>query len=273
MSAQVRVLERITRVAPFGVQFLDPLSASFVREGLNVELYPAAKPWRRVRAHPNAEGVYVLHDGPGLGRASRGRGDEAYWAAPPESRAYRCEVTDLGGRFQPVSFAARLPFRGLFHPECASPPAPGISLFSAPARPMPGALAVLRAELVDAATGKPAAWALVAAECLGSEVGRGLADAEGRLLLAFPYPEPERRSRPSPPDADAGGALMGWEVSLRVFYGGLAPQAAPDYCALLAQPEARLFEGRSPPLELAPRTLHLGREFAFPSPGLFVAPA
>jgi hypothetical protein len=273
MSAQVRVLERVTRVAPFGVQFFDPLNAAFVREGLNVELYQAGQPRWRVRAQPNAEAVYVLHDAPGLGRASRGRGDDAYWAAPPESRAYRCEVTDTGGRFQPLSFGVRLPFRGLFRPDCASPPASGISLFSAQARSMPGALAVLRASLLDAVSGKPAAWALVAAECLGSEVGRGLADAEGRLLLAFPYPEPERRSRPSPPDADAGGALMGWEVGLRAFYGGLAPQAIPDYCALLAQPEARLFEGRSPPVELAPRTLHLGREFVFPSPGLFVAPA
>jgi len=284
MTASVRVLERLTRVAPFGVQFRDPLSASFVREGLEVALYPVGQPWRRAFARPNPGAVYVLHEGPGLGRATRGTGDDAYWLAPPESREYRCEVTDLQARFQPVSFRVRLPLRGLFAPDCAplSPPpeGQGVGLFSAPARPLPAALAVVRAELVDAITGAPAAWALVAAHYRGSELGRGVADRNGRLVLAFPYPEPERRLRPSPPDAAAPeleGTLMSWEVRLRAFYEPrLTAEAIPDYCAVLAQPEARLLEERSPPLELDTTTLILGREFVYPSAGkprLFVAPA
>ncbi len=284
MTVSVRVSERLLRVAPFGVQFRDPLSASFVREGLQVALYPVGQPWRRVLAHPNPSAVYVLHEGPGLGRATRGTGDDAYWLAPPESREYRCEVTDLQARFQPVSFRVRLPFRGLFAPDCAphSPPSKvqGVSLFCAPTRPLSATLAVVRAELVDAITGAPAAWALVAAHYRGSELGSGVADRNGRLLLAFPYPEPERRPHPSPPDAAAAeleGSLMSWQIRLRAFYEPrLASEAIPDYCALLAQREARLLEERSPPLELDTTTLILGREFVYPSaekPRLFVAPA
>jgi hypothetical protein len=141
------------------------------------------------------------------------------------------------------------------------------------------ALAVVRAELVDAVTGKPAAWALVSAEYAGAELGRGVADREGRLLLAFPYPEPGRRQRTSPPQSppETDGGLMAWDVRLRARYDAqLAAQAIPDYCALRAQPEARLLEERSPPLELELTRLVLGRDFVYPSAGkprLFVAPA
>jgi hypothetical protein len=70
---------------------------------------------------------------------------------------------------------------------------------------------------------------------------------------------------------------MSWQIRLRAFYEPrLASEAIPDYCALLAQREARLLEERSPPLELDTTTLILGREFVYPSaekPRLFVAPA
>jgi hypothetical protein len=252
MTAAFHELERLTLVAPFGVQFHDPLSASLVREGLDVALHPVAQPRRRVSARPNAGGVYVLQEG--------------------EARDYRCEVSDLGSRFLPLSFSVRLPFRGLFTPACGSPPAQqGIALYSAPTRPVAGGYAVLRAELADAASGRPAAWAMVAAEYRGSELGRGLADREGRLLLAFAYPEPERRPRRSPPEPPEEGALMRWEVGLRAFYDrGLAAQAFPDYCALLSQPAARLLEG-SPPQPLEAASIVLGRELVLPR--LLIEPA
>lgn len=267
MTVQFLELERVARVAPFGVQFRDPLSASLVSDGLEVALHPAGEPRRRVYAHANRSGIYVLHNGPGLTRATFGRGDEAYWLAPPVTRDYRCEVRDLQSRYLPVSFAVRLPFRGLFTPECGSPPAQGVALYSAPTRPMTGERVVVRAELVDAATGKAAAWAAVSAHYRGDELGHGIADAQGRLLLAFPYPEPERRSPPEEPEE---GVLMSWEVGLRVYYdAGLAGQQFPDYCSLLAQPEARLLEERSPPRALDAAKVVLGRELVYPR--LFIA--
>jgi hypothetical protein len=266
MTVQFRELERAARVAPFGVQFRDPLSASFVRDGLEVALHPADNPRRRVYAHLNRSDVYVLHNGPGLTPASFGRGDEAYWLAPPVTRDYRCEVRDLQSRYLPVSFGVRLPFRGLFTPECGSPPAQGVALYSAPTRLMTGERAVVRAELVNAATGKSAAWAAVTAHYRGAELGRGIADAQGRLLLAFPYPEPGR----SPPEEPEAGVLMSWEIDLRVYYdAGLGGQQLPDYCALLAQPEASLLEERSPPRPLDPAKVVLGRELVYPR--LFIA--
>jgi hypothetical protein len=279
MTLEFRELERVARVAPFGVQFRDRLSDSPVRQGLQVALHPRERPERRVLAQPNASGVYVVHEAPGLRRATFGRGDGAYWAAPPQSREYRCEVTDLEARFLPVSFDLRLPFRGLLTPACDSPPGHGVTLFSAPTRRVPATLAVVRAELVDAVSGAPAAWALVSADHGGAELGQGVADREGRLLLAFPYPEPARRPRTSPPQSppETDGGLMVWDVRLRARYDArLAAQAVPDYCALRAQPEARLLEERSPPLELELTRLVLGRESVYPAPGrprLFVAPA
>ena len=129
-----------------------------------------------------------------------GEGDDAYWSHPPQTAQYRAEVTDLLRRFHPVSFAVQLPFRGLFLPACAaqSPPGPagGVELFSTASRPLPGALAVVRAELSSVVLGSPAAWALLTAEYRGAVLGRGVADRQGRVVLAFPFPEPERRPRP-----------------------------------------------------------------------------
>lgn len=282
MTVTVRVQDRITRVAPFGARFWDAPSARVVGDGLQVLLYPADQPWRRVYAKPNRSAVYVLHDGPGLGRAARGKGDDEYWRNLPETRDYRCEVTDSLARFHPFSFSARLPAQGVFVPA-TSPPAtvPGIELFSTPTRALPGALAVIRAELASAATGGPAAWALLTAEYGGRELGRGIADPKGKIVLAFGYPEPERRSRTSPPQSFSppvhDGILMQWEVRLRVFHSPmLAAHAMPDYRALLEQPKARLLEGLSPLHEFETATVMLGCETVYPLPKrspLYVAPA
>jgi len=285
MSPGVRVMERLTRVAPFGVRFWDPLTQTAVAEGLRVVLHPAGQPGRGVTTRTNGSGVHVLHDAPGLARAAWGEGDEAYWSHPPQTAQYRGEVSDLLGRFHPVSFAVQLPFRGLFLPACAaqSPPGPagGIELFSTASRALPGALAVVRAELSSMVLGAPAAWALLTAEYRGEVLGRGVADRQGRVVLAFPFPEPERRPRRSPPETASPPAesatLMQWEVQLRVHFSALlASQPVPDYCDLLSQPPARLLVHTSPPEELAATAIALGQEFVYPAPRvsrLFVAPA
>src|SRR6059036_1020701 len=110
MIAAVRILDRISRVAPFGVQFWDGVTNTVIRDGLQVSLYPRSDPRLRVNATPNRSGVHELHSGPGLGLAGWGEGDDRYWAAPPETADYRCEVRDAERRFHSVAFDVRLPF-------------------------------------------------------------------------------------------------------------------------------------------------------------------
>ncbi|WP_289460525.1 hypothetical protein, partial [Klebsiella pneumoniae] len=78
---------------------------------------------------------------------------------------------------------------------------PAVDLFSTPSRSMPGAMAIVRGELRRADSGASAAFALVTIDYRGVTLGRGMADREGRFVVACPYPEPERRPRHSPPDA------------------------------------------------------------------------
>lgn len=285
MSVTVRELERVARVAPFGVRFRDPVTRTVIDDGLRVSLASAAHPGRAVEAHPNRVGIYVIHDAPGLGQTTFGAGDDRYWDTLPHRPHYRCTVSDTQGRFHGVHFEVALPCRGLFSPSCdvASPPAPdaSVDLFSTPARSLPGAMAIVRGELQRADTGAPAAFALIHLEYLGVTLGRGVSDRVGRFVVACPYPEPERRPRRSPPESASppttGGTLMQWDVHLRVFHdAALVEDETPDYCRLLAQPEGRLLQQLSPPVEAGPTTIVLGREFVYPAPDnatLFVASA
>jgi hypothetical protein len=233
-----KLLERVTKVAPFGVRFWDGVTGSPVGEGLAVTLYPAADPLRRFRAVPNRTQVHVVYDLPGL--RTYENGGAAGGALP-----FCVEVQDDERRFLPFRFWAHLPAHRLYRLECTSPPlSPGVPLFSTPNRAVPSGMAVLRADLWDAANQRPAAWAMV--EVRVSQRGapvRGLSDDQGRLTVIFPYPEPERFAAGSP--ATATGLPLeqqSWPVEIRAFYGAtLPPTVSPDLCAVLLQPPARLW--------------------------------
>jgi len=277
VTASVKVIDRVSRVAPFGVQFWDRVTNTIVRDGLRVMLYPTIDPRLRVMAVPNRSGVHVLHGAPGLAAATWGDGGDAYWRALPAALDYRCEVTDDDARFHPFAVDVRLPFRGLLNVACAPSPleldgrAPpledAIELFSAPTRTAPGAVAIVRAELVDAADGKPCAWCRLTVDIDGTLVGDAIADQNGKALALFAFPEPARPSPPhaSPPHASppsgAGGALMTWNAHLRAYHSrDLEGADRPDYCALLQQPEVTLLAQRSPPTPLGEVSIPLGRE-------------
>src|SRR5829696_6086057 len=159
-----------------------------------------------MRAVPNRSGVYVAQTIPSftgqgspedLGlrdwEGSAAEPDEV-WALAP--RPYRVEVRDPRGRFVPFAFDAGLPAKGLLawaapwlpSPAPAALPAIGspagllepIPLFSCPSRPVPGTMAVVRAQLREQGAERPAAWALLGVRIDGEMRGLGLADAEGR---------------------------------------------------------------------------------------------
>ena len=176
--------------------------------------------------------------------------------------------------------------------EAGSPSASSlrtIPLFSSPARPLPGGLAVLRAQFFEAATGNPAAWVL--AELSMSVLGRivtvrGLADRQGRLALIFSYPEPASVSLGSSPGG--GPQLLSeqrWTLNFRAWYDfDPAPADFADLDSVLALPTGspvQVWDLDSPSTAFTNAELVFGRELIVPErlPGdvrprsLFISPA
>ena len=240
-----RVIERVARNAPLGLRFRDLATGSDAVGGLWVEVFPRANPRARVRALPNRSGVYAAHALPAA--AAAGSPPEAteraweladvepaaLWAGAP--RPYRIEVRDPRGRFLPMAFDADLPARGLLAGVAPwlSPPgaaAGGIPLFSAPARPVPEPLAVVRAHLRDAGTRREAAWCLLGVSVNGAPRGLGMADERGRVAVLFPYPEPPGRSLASPPEPRDG---LTWPLELTAYPAAAAATEIPDLAEVL----------------------------------------
>lgn len=238
----IAVLEHVQRHAPLGLKFWDTAAGRASIDGLEVDVFPRARPQARVRAAVNRSGVYVAADVAGLREFEfRDVEPDALWSAA--TRPYRVEVRDPHGRFLPIAFDLELPMRGLgtWHAPWFSPPRavalPGaagsppqlmierIPLFSAPQRPVPEPLAVVYAQLRESDADRAAAWALLTASIDGEVSGLGLADREGRIALMFPYPEPPRMTLGSPPAARND---FRWQVELAAHYDIASPQVAPS---------------------------------------------
>jgi hypothetical protein len=275
MSPAPRLLERLTRVTPFGIRFWDDATGAVVADGLRVEVYPTGEPERRTAAVANRVGTFVAArlGGPRDPRFEFGAGDDAFWSAV-RARPYTVEVTDRSGRFVPFLVEHPLPTRGHVVPLCLpqSPPeTPVLPLYSMTSRPVPSGMAVIRAELrhqvsVSATrTGfEPAAWAVLEARVAGQPPAYGIADRGGRAAIVLPYPEPVTSpARPaSPPDSNQRALVnQKWKVSLDVFFHPEAPiPDLPDLCRTLAQPRGALWEDVAGGRPLGERTLQFGRE-------------
>ena len=268
----LKVLERMSLPAPFGIVFRDPATATAVSDGLRITVEPDGEPELARRLMVTRSGVWTTTQLPG----------------PPRSvpKPFRIALHDELGRFQPMAFTAELPQRGLFawdgwsaHPPSllapflgdlpppdqpsVPPPAPRlewIPLFSAPGRAAPALLAEIRCDIVEA-DGREAAWALVAASVGGQIRGLGLADAKGRALIHFAYPQRPPATLPASPPALSH---FRWNVELAVYRKPLpadAVPAVPTLAAIFAQlnhprtPLARI----DPVQPLGPKELVLGR--------------
>jgi len=253
------ILERVTRLAPLGLELRDAASGHRVTDGLAVRVAPVNHPQRSVLAQANPSGIFVAHDLPGLGDWSKGG------AEPVPHPEFDIQVDDPLGRFLPCRLRLALPEKGLAHPVCRS----DIPLFSAPTRIAPG-LAAIRADLFNLTAGVAAAWAVVEVRHLGTSVCLGMTDGHGRLLLAFPYPEPALSNQPL--------AETTWPLTLHVRHQpGLDSARPPELCQALAQPSA-LFVDNEAPLTTVPLlavTLRVGQEMHATHPGrsqLYITP-
>jgi hypothetical protein len=271
----VRILERIALPAPFGVIFQDVATGAPIVDGLDVRLTLASRPALTLSLVSNRGSAWIAPNLPGRTQADLAAA--ADWSTL--LRTYRIEVSDRLGRFLPLSLEAELPVRGLYDwpgwgalPQAPLAPLhdddspPNVSpkripLFSTPERNVAGPLADLRCQLIDAATGGPAAWALVTARYDGVTRGIGLADREGRATLLFPYPE---RPRPQLPTSPPAITDFRWSLEIAAYYDPPPgpPPEVPDLEAImaqLAQPCDLLASTSSPPELLGSQLLSFGR--------------
>jgi hypothetical protein len=274
--ATVTVLERRTWFAPLGVYFYDPTTNLPVTESLSVTIVSMADPRIRIPAVPNPSNVYVIHAFPGLPRdgARYPQPDDAPTSPPPSPapRPVRIEVRDPSGHYLPVDLLGEVPTYGLFAPTCAtlsppdSPPAMAraVYLYPGAAQPTSGARAVVRAELRDANTDRPVAWALASVVYRDTTLGRAVSDSEGRLTLVFPFPElatPRIVASPAPVTPPTLRSMATWDVSLHIASSpAVSSSSVPDFCALHAQAAARVLAARSPAVDLTDISIGLGRE-------------
>lgn len=228
-----RLVETLTRFTPLGIRFWDPSSARPVREGLRVRAWPEGAAGSGRQAFRTVSGVYAFSGLPGLEAVEWGEAPSSGPEVVPLQRRFVVAVEDPRGRFLPAAFVLDLPReeRGPYPAvEAGSLPedsVPGVPLFSAPARPVPPGAAAVRAELRDAATGEPAAHALLEVEVDG-ESWLGLADGGGRVAVYFPVPTFRHVLVGSFPEGGAPPHEHTWELTIRVRWASGAVSVAPE---------------------------------------------
>jgi hypothetical protein len=284
MAIEYRKVETVTRRAPFGLAFWDPAAGHPVSDGLAVKVFraPATRPSDAVASPPNRSGVFVAHDLTGSRAFDPALDDEGSSPAPP----YLVEVRDLYERYLPfVMQIASAGAGGFAVPPCAadlpgtSPMSPPVMryvpLFIAPSYRAPAGLAVVRASIVDGATGLAAAHAVIEVRESGRLVARGMADIKGQVAAAFAYPEMSGPPTWSPPGAAPARVRtvdQKWMLDVKVRFrrdlalyapGGYTPRkerpALPDLCDVVQQPVVSV-STLSPPVVLGSVDLSYGEE-------------
>jgi hypothetical protein len=239
----VRV-DDIDLVAPLGLRFWDVATQSAAGAGLYVEAHPNATPERATPAAVGPSGIYSFCRLPGLRGFENGAGDEPFWASDAPRVPFTVLTSDPQNRYLPCRLAITLPVKGIYAQRSSPldsglvPDASWIPLFTASSRPVPDAMAVIRAQLQDKVSGEAAAWAMVTARAADLAPVTGLADARGSLALPLPYPEPRNFALGSP--LGTGGSKLTdqrWPVTISVFYSpGRDRELAPDLEETLRQP-------------------------------------
>ena len=241
--------ERITTMTPLGIRFWDATRDAQITGGLRVTARPRGVPeFPETSAFITASGIYAFAGLPGLQAFERPKvGDpDPDFAAPIASGSFWIDVTDPAGHFIDVTFTATAPAKGLFlagdpQPTGQPPPntsPPGFYLFSSPSRQPGAGIAAIRADLIDNATKKPAAYAVVMVKSGTNTQMIGIADAAGRVAVMFPFPVVSRGTQSGvvPPPQ--------WPLNVSVQYAptnlAMVPAAAVSPTTPLGSPRPEL---------------------------------
>jgi hypothetical protein len=247
--ATLQPLEKVSVYTPLGIRFWDAAADVAVTDSLDVTARPPDRPDLTRTAFRTLSGVYAFRNLPGLLSLESfdpdlPAGVHPIPASPPESYPFIVEVSDLRGRFVPVTFQVDLPYRGIYPTQPTgdpggSPPGaalPGFLLFSAPSRELSSGLAVVRAQLVERlgpAQTRPASYAVLEVSAPGQPTWIGLADERGTVAVVFPYPRFTTSVGPlSPPVNLVGPRAQSWDITVRARYLPVS-QTKPDTVAIL----------------------------------------
>jgi hypothetical protein len=288
----VVVLEHVTRVTPLGVRFRDLATNAFVSWGIAAEVYPEGQAEIRRSGLVNRADVFVFNNLPSLREIEFGAGDDAYWAAQTPRYPFVLDVRDNESRYLPFTLSVQLPVRRLLgflvNSPLSSPltlqtssSTQSLPLFSAPSRPAPDGMGVLRAEVVDVTTGERAAWAVLEARGPGQPLATGMADEMGRVMLPIPYPKPIV-TLASPGSPAMPLTEQSWPIDFTVRYRRRTPvPRVPDLADVLTQPAATAWRDTGATVPLTQIALRFGRDAVIasetapgvPSPRLLITPA
>ena len=248
--------DTVTLPLPAGMRLRSAADRRVVGSGLEIDAVPAVGMRRAVRLSKVPSGHWVAHVLPGLSASVANDPDN--WGAT--ASPYRIAVADPAGQFLPLRFTAALPARGalrwsgwtgwtgtrrnrarpILPPDANAATIPDyLPLFPSAGWTTEPGLADVRAQLAIRETGgelRSAGWAAVTIGLGSTVLGLGVADGDGRLVVAFPYPAmPDQ----TPVEAAQGRMEIAWEVRVRVYCrelaAGLAPGEVPDLQAILAQ--------------------------------------
>lgn len=213
-------LERHTTQTLLGICFWDRLTNHVISEGLQVRAQRLSSDrTRRMsravmgRLTPSGTIAFfglVPEEVPSPGT------NQQLWETVLAAQWVVIDLVDRLERFLPLSFVARLPWRGAFRgqgdwlstsllrPEPTVNEAIGVQLWSAPTRPIRPGMATIQTQIVvgDGADAPPAAYALVRVQQDSTFDYYGLTDERGTLLLPMPYPaipDPEPADQSYPP--------------------------------------------------------------------------
>jgi hypothetical protein len=217
-------LEKPSVFTTLGIQFWDFALEKPVDSDLEVNAWIADSYYPPTPAFRTGSGNYAFLALPGLHDVEYPVAGRAP-ASPPRVFSFVITVEDRLRRFLPALFGVDLPlpYRGLFLSNVSGSPADvegRAYLFSAPTRAVGVGMSAVRVTVwdKDATPPGPAAFAAVRVSING-QFWTGIADDQGRALIAFPSPLVQRLSLGSPPGSGQGSpAGMTWPISVQIFY-------------------------------------------------------
>lgn len=283
MIPQFVTLETIIRRAPVALRFLDLVRGVTVSDGLTVTAQQVGASYPVLMALTSPlSGVYGFRNLPGLRPFEVGDRPASDWCGPtsPPGEPSAEELLDVNAlrslirgdegapppnfliymedrleRFVPQLLMVCLPKEQLIE----------VPLFSAPARPVPPGLGVVRGELWDRGTNAPASWAMVTASPDGSSTYVTVADARGMFTLFIPYASALPPLVGSPPHG--GGAIdqLTWNLTVQVFYQPSLQRKVPgfdppDTRSILEQGLAQVYDTLSTHAASLARSIRLGQD-------------
>lgn len=269
MSTGFRLLEAGTLRATLACQFIDPVWRVPVADGLVLTAWPEGDAGRsRTAARSPVSALLGFSHLPGLLDFETGAG--ATPSLPSPGRPFVTRLVDTQGRYLPIVRTVTVLQAAVVV----------TTLASAPARPAPAGMAVVRGE-VWTASGSPAGWAVVRVG-IAAGAAETVADDLGRFVCYLPYPD---ALPPLIGSFPGGGSLdnLTWPTTVSVHYqpslfvrpAGTTVTDPPDAASIAAQGVAGIDDGGTTVGSVSP-TLTFGVPLLVASSGstrLIVVPA